>query len=343
MFLKKLFNFGKDYTHYLEKGDKYMADEQYAHARHAYEEALEKLEAGGAEERSQVESIQQKIAQTGNMLGRLNLVEAEHAISSDDRKKAEEHLNLILELAVDVDLRAKSKELLAGLAKEPIQVLQAMPAKSCGSCKSGTVAAEMYDLHEPDDNMSGEDRLALFFHSLPDDLPERYAAMGEEFASGCLLKLEGDTGEAMSVFEELSAREENDILNYEMAILHYENGDYERSEKLLIKAIALNALNPLCNLGLVHLYSETGRVGEALQLLEQMVASDVMPEQATLMHGDLQAALQDESSAVESYSKLLAAPKFAKEAAERIIPILQKQGRDEEAKFLFKKYGKGCC
>ena len=96
-------------------------------------------------------------------------------------------------------------------------------------------------------------------------------------------------------------------------------------------------------MGLVHLYSETGRMEEALQLLERMVASDVMPEQATLMQGDLYAALHDESRAVESYSKLLAAPKFAKESAERIIPILQSQGRDEEAKFLFKKYAKGCC
>ncbi len=343
MFLKKLFGFGKDYNHYLEKGDQYMADEQYAHARNSYEDALEKLEAGGGAERSQVESIQQKIAQTGNMLGRLNLVEAEHAISGGDSKKAEEHLNLILELAVSAELRAKSKELLASLAKEPIQVVPAMPSKSCGSCKSGTVAAETYDLHEPDESMSGEDRLSLFYHALPEDLPERYAAMGEEFANGCLMKLVGDTVEALRIFEGLAKYQDNDILNYEMAILHYENGDLERSEQLLLKAVGLNALNPLCNMGLVHLYGETGRVGEALQLLDRMVKSDVMPEQATMMQGDLHVALQDESSAVESYSKLLAAPKFAKEAAERIISILQKQGRDEEAKFLFKKYAKGCC
>ncbi len=343
MFLKKLFGFGKDYNHYLEKGDKYLAEEQYAHARNSYEDALEKLEAAGGAELSQVESIRQKIAETGNMLGRLNLVEAEHAVSSGDRKKAEEHLNLILELAMDADLRAKSKELLAELSKEPIQVVPTMPSKSCGSCKTGAVEAETYDLHEPEESMSSEDRLALFYHALPEDLPERYAAMGENFANGCLFKLEGDTGEALRIFEELSAHKDNDILSYEKAILYYENGDFERSEQLLIKAIGLNALNPLCNMGLVHLYGETGRVVEALQLLEQMVASDVLVEQATMMQGDLFAALQDESNAVECYSKLLAAPKFAKEAAERIIPILQKQGRDEEAKFLFKKYAKGCC
>lgn len=47
MFLKKLFNFGKDYNHYLEKGDRYLADERFADARNAYGEALEKIEASG--------------------------------------------------------------------------------------------------------------------------------------------------------------------------------------------------------------------------------------------------------------------------------------------------------
>lgn len=343
MFLKKLFNFGKDYTHYLEKGDKYLADEQYAHARNSYQDALEKLESGDGVDQSQVEAVREKIVQTGNMLGRLNMVEAEHAISSGDRKKAEEHLNLILELARDADLREKSKELLAGLDKEPIQMLQVMPAKNCGSCKTGTVGAERYDLDEPDDSMSSEDRLALFFHSLPDDLPERYAAMGVEFAKGCLLKVEGEAQEALRVFEELSGHGENDILSYEKAILYYENGDIRKSEQLLLKSIGLNALNPLSNLGLVHLYGETGRNDEALKVLERMISSDVIPEQARLMQGDLYASLQDESNAIESYSVLLNSPKLAKEAAERIVPILQSQGRDEEARFLIKKYAKGCC
>jgi tetratricopeptide (TPR) repeat protein len=137
--------------------------------------------------------------------------------------------------------------------------------------------------------------------------------------------------------------EKDDILNYEKAILYFHKGDSGKCEHLLLKAIGLNPGNSLCNLGLVQLYTETSREPEALQVLERMIASDLIPEQARLMQGDLYAHLQDESNAVESYSRLLTSPTFAREAAQRIVPILEKQGRFEEAAYLVKKYVKGCC
>jgi hypothetical protein len=69
-----------------------------------------------------------------------------------------------------------------------------------------------------DETITQEDRLALYFQTLPGDLPERYAGMGEEFARGCHFNLEGDGEAAMRVFEGLSADTDNDILNYEKAI-----------------------------------------------------------------------------------------------------------------------------
>ena len=39
MFLNKLFN--KNYRVYLEKGDRYLAEERYADARHEFQEALQ--------------------------------------------------------------------------------------------------------------------------------------------------------------------------------------------------------------------------------------------------------------------------------------------------------------
>jgi hypothetical protein len=38
---------------------------------------------------------------------------------------------------------------------------------------------------------------------------------------------------------------------------------------------------------------------------------------------------------------LLTSPPFAKQAAERIVPILESQGRTEEAAYLVKKFTKG--
>ncbi len=343
MFLKKLFNFGKDYNHYLEKGDRCLADERFADARTAYGEALEKIEASGEADLSRIEAVRQKIALTGNMLGRLNLAEAEYALSSGDRKKAGEHLEIILDLADDATLRENAERLLAGLESEAPEAELGMAVHSCGSREAKGAETGNDDQHGIDDAISREDRLALYFQTLPGDLPERYAEMGDEFARGCLLNLEGDREGALRVFEELSADRENDILDYEMALLYFHEGDSAKCEQLLLNAIGLNPVNPLCHIGLVQLYIEIGREPEALQVLERMISNDVIPDQARLMQGDLYTQLQDEPSAVESYSRLLTSPQFAREAAERIVPLLERQGRNEEAAFLVKKFAKGCC
>jgi hypothetical protein len=78
-----------------------------------------------------------------------------------------------------------------------------------------------------------------------------------------------------------------------------------------------------------------------LQVLERMISSALLPEQARMMQGDLYTQIQDDSNAVESYSKLLTSPPFAKQAAERIVPILESQVRTEEAEYLVKKFAKG--
>lgn len=343
MFLKKLFNFSKDYSHYLEKGDRCMAAERYADARNAYGEALERIGASGGADSTLVETVRQKIALTGNMLGSMNLVEAGHALASGDRKKAEEYLHIIMELAEDATLREQAERLLAAPPADVPAAAHAEPVQNCGSCRAGAAETATDAHQDTDENISREDRLALFFQTLPGDLPERYAGMGEDFARGCMLNLEGNGEAALRVFEGLSLVMDNDILNYEKAILYYQKGDAGRCEQLLLTAIALNPANPLCNIGLVQLYTETGRGVEALRVLERMIATGVVPEQARLMQGDVYVLLRDEANAVESYSKLLAAPQFGREAAERLVPILERQGRSEEARYLVKKFFKGCC
>jgi Tfp pilus assembly protein PilF len=128
-----------------------------------------------------------------------------------------------------------------------------------------------------------------------------------------------------------------------MALLKYESGDVSACQRLLTRAVSLNPLNPLAAVSLVHLHIEAGKLDNAMLLLQRMITDDVVTEQALLMQGDLYVMLQNESDAIECFSRLLQFPKTAKPAAERLIPILQKQGRDNEAEFLFKKYAKGCC
>jgi tetratricopeptide (TPR) repeat protein len=342
VFLKKLFNFNKDYSHYLEKGDRYFSEERFADARDAFREALERIEQGDENDIPKKNLIRGKIAESGNRLGWLNLTEAEHALNSGDLKKAEDHLRIVLELAEDPTLREKAEKILAGPGAETTNDKKYEANNSCNSCK-GDDGEVSHEDHGIDESMHMEDRFALYIHPLPEDLPERYAEMGDKFAGGYLMNVDGDADAALKVYEELSEEKENDILDYEKAIIYYHKGDTRKCEKLLKKALEINSTNPLCYIGLVQLYTESGRVAEALPVLDRMISTDLIPDQARLMQGDAYMLLQDESSAVESYSQALTSPGVARQAAERLVPLLEKHGRSEEAAYLAKKFSKGCC
>jgi len=342
VFLKKLFNFSKDYSHYLEKGDRYFSEERFADARDAFSEALERIEQADDNDISKKNAISEKFAECGNRLGWLNLTEAEHALKSGDLQKAEDHLRIVLELAEDPALREKAENLLADPGAEINNCEENEANHSSGSCKGGDGEVGHED-HGMDESMHMEDRFALYIHPLPEDLPKRYAEMGDKFAEGYLLNIDGDADAALKVYEELSEEKENDILDYEKAIIYYHKGDTQKCETLLKKALAFNGANPLCYIGLVHLYTECGRVLEALPVLDRMINSDLIPDQARLMQGDAYLLLQDESSALESYSHVLTSPGVARQAAERLVPLLEKHGRSEEAAYLAKKFSKGCC
>ena len=342
MFLKKLFGFNKDYRYYQEKGDRYLQDERYADARDAFAEAMQKMAECNAGDVSMGSMLREKFAETGNKLGELNLSEAEHALSNGDYIKAEDHLRIVTELAEDAALREKAEELLTELVTESPRNKINDTSHSCFSCGDDS-AQSAHESHAVDKQLAAEDRFSLYIHTLPGDLAERYAGLGENFAHGCILNLDGDGEGALKVFAELSVEEDNDILDYEIAIIYYRKGDLKNCERLLRKAIELNGLNPLCHIGIVQLLVETNRAVESLTFLEQMINADLLPDQARLLRGDVYLLLEDETRAVESFSQVLSSSKHAKEAAEKLIPLLEKQGRPEEAAYIAKKFMKGCC
>jgi tetratricopeptide (TPR) repeat protein len=342
VFLKKLFNFSKDFSYYQEKGDRYFSAERFADARDAFSEALEKIDQGDNTDISIRNSLREKFAECGNRLGSLNLREAEHALNNGDLKKAGEHLHIVLELAEEQALREKAENMLAGAGTGTAGNGKNEATDSCGSCRGDHDNAGHDEDHGIDPTMHTEDRFALYIHTLPEDLPRRYGEMGEKFARGCLLNLVGDVDGALMIFEELSAGGENDILDYEKAIIYYHRGDSRKCEDLLKKALEFNGSNPLCYIGLAQLYSETGRGKDALPVLERMISAELVPDQARMMLGDVYMLLQDESKAVECFKQLLFSPGVARQAAERLIHLLAKQGRSEEAAYLAKKFAKGC-
>jgi tetratricopeptide (TPR) repeat protein len=332
--------FGRDYRHFLEKGDKYFRDERYADARHAFQEALQRIDGKGEGDRN---GILLRLEETGNQLGLLNLVEAEHALVAGNLIKAEEHLDLVLDLATDPVVKDKAQKLLGSYSlDENVNHPSPQSLKNCAGCAPTAVPVSS-DSRSPLDHLSDHERFELLIQTLPGELSLRYAALGEMFAHGYLLIHDGDERGGEDILANLPNAQENDIVLYELALLNFKKGQPDVCEQMLQQAIEINGTNPLCRLGLAQLLTDTGRLTESLPVLQYMIDNQLLADQAIIFLGDVYLNLGTIGSAMDAYARALEFPHAAKAAAERLIPMLQESNRDEEAAFLFKKYLKGCC
>lgn len=326
----------------MEKGEKLLEEERFADARNAFHDAMQRLSSSSDDVASTEAYIHDKLTVTGNKLGLINLTEAEHALNRHDFIKAREHLNLVIELAEDVTIREKAENLMEATTSADVSQQPKEVNHNCNSCVSNPrKTTETDDVQ--DDQLADEDRFELLIQTLPDTLPERYAALGKKFAYGYLLTHEGEEDAGLKVFEELLTDDENDILLYEIASIYYRNGRLTDCEKLLRRAMELNGENALCHLGLVQLLNDAGRFTETIFHLNHMIEMGMLTDQAMVLRGDVYLLSGDDNKAIESYSNALALPKVARTAAEKLIPLMENQGRTEEASYLFKQFLKGCC
>lgn len=339
MFFSKLFR--KDAASCLEKAEKLLSACNFAEARLTLEDARDRLDPNSPESEAMAAAIKEKFIFAGNCLAEMNLKEAEHCLNTGEIDKAAEHLKLSLDLADDVTIRDKANKLSTLLKREPQQSHHHGKGAGCGGC-GGSVSqgSEMIDFNA--ESLSDEDRFELLIRPLPGNLPERYSNLGEEFAMGYLAAHGGDGATAQIIFERLVASGENDILLYELAILFHHGGDGRRCEFLLRRALALNDANPLCNLSLVQLLTESGRFNEAVPLLEDMVKRDILPEQAGMFLGEIYRVRGENDRAIAQFTQLLSSP-LKREAAERLVGLLESGGRSREAALVAKQYLKGCC
>lgn len=332
--------FKKDYSHFLKLGDRMYQEERYAEARHEYSEALERL-PGDAPGEARVH-LHDRLSSTGNELARLNLREAAHALQRGDVSKAMEHAELALEQAEDEGIRGNAMDFQSQIAVEPPSVEPAKGGHSCASCSTphhstaatSELSADFMTLHE---------RFELLIQPMPGNLSQRYRQMGERFASAYIAIHEDRIEDGYRVFEELATAQQSDILDYEIALIHFQTGKFEECERLLRSAIAKNPDNPLCHLGLVQLMFETGRYPESVPMLEHMIAADHLADQALIMLGDVLMVMGDQDAALERYIAALNIPSVAKTAAQKLVPVLEELGRSADAQAVAKRYLKGCC
>ena len=340
----------KDHSHYKNQGAKHLAAERFADARVDFLEALKLCPKDASQDHAE---IRQGLDQAGNRLGELNLQEGEHSLNAGELQKAYDHFTLAADLAVDPGIKSKAQ---AGLAR--VQGPEAAPAAgaaaakpagaykehgggSCTSCGTHGHKAPAQEITQTD--LSLEDQFFLMVQPLPGDLPARYAALGPQFTKAYLLIHDGNDAQAFPILQEMLVSGENDIVFYELALIMFRAGRIHESEALLNRALSLNPSNEVSYLALVQLMAGAGRFPEAITTVERMQELGILADQALFMLGELHELSGDEPRAVELWSQALEIPSVAKSAAERLVPILDRQGRKDEVKYLAKKYLKGCC
>jgi len=328
----------------MSKGDSCFKEERYSEARQYYLDALEKIQDPAGEEQK-LAYIHSMLAKCGNSLAEMNINEAEAAIRAGNTQKAAEYLELSLELADDVSLREKTEKLISSLvtvSSPESNRVETAGKHGCSSCGPGHHATPPLAPILPD-HLHSDEQFLLLVNTLPGDLPQRYVSLGEEFASAYLLAHSEENGKALSKFRQLLSAGDNDIILYETALLEYKEGRSDVCESLLHRALKLNNDNPVCNLSLAQLFTETGRLKEAAVLLKSMMERMILFEQSLLMLADVYTINGDHENAITLLSSGIQMPALKKAAAERLVPILSTQGRDDEAAFLIKTYLKGCC
>ncbi|QXE92061.1 tetratricopeptide repeat protein [Geomonas subterranea] len=341
----------KDFRHYQNQGAKHLAAERYSDARVDFQEALKLCPA---EEHQEAAAIRQAMDQACDKLGELNLQEGEHALRAGEAQKAHDHFCLAADLAADPGIKSRARAEAAKL-EQPEAQAEAKPAAPAGAGNykphgggSCTTCKGHGDHHHEEPapmgmSLSEEDQFFLMVQPLPGDLPGRYADLGPKFAKAYLMIHEGNDREAFTILQEMLLSGENDIVLYEVALIMFRAGQIHESEALLNRALALNPQNATVYLALIHLMAGGGRYPQAIAVAQRMLELNIIPDQAQFMLGELHEATGDTERAMELWTKSLEQPGMAKAAAERLIPILNRQGRTDDVKYLTKKYLKGCC
>lgn len=337
--------FTKSADDYLKKADALFNAQRYFEARSLYQDGLDfhLAKAKGLESDSTAELFRLKIARSNGELARINVGEAEYAISCGAVAKASEHLELALSLTDDDNLRTTCQRLLATLEDQNSGSNSwnaASDQGGCGSCATMTTDGQSaHKVQEPD--MSRSDHFELLIRQLPDEVYARYAGLEDGFIDYYLVACRDDHENALNLLEEWYKGADEDIYWYEKGMMLHRLGRVSESETCFRNGVNCKTNNPLPRLGLALLYCEGQRLDEAASQLDAMIAEGMIVEQALMLRGDVSLRAGDAEDALKQYGLLLATP-YARAAAEKIHEVLIHSGRTQEAEVVKKKYLGGC-
>ncbi len=338
----KLFSklFSKSASDLLAKGDRYLESESFFDARTCYEDGMQRC-AGDDSATDLTKTFQERIDAANYKLAELNLREAEFSFSRGDTDKAVDHLELVKTLTYDAGIREKADILLKECSGADDSPAEQVNESACGSCSSAS-ASDCADSAQYDESLPPMEYYDLLIRQLPVEQYHRYLELGEEFAYAYIAASLDRHEEALSRLEQCAETVSQDIYCCETGkILHRLGNDLD-AEKYLRKALELNSSNTLVWLNLALLLIDSGRLEECMQILDTMIAEELMPEQAMLMRAEILEATGAYEDAIDQYTPLLATP-YARSAAEKMHGALLVAGRHNAAAVIYKKYLGKCC
>lgn len=330
---------------FLKKGDALFHAQRYFEAREQYEDGLRvHVEKNrGNESDATATLLRSKVADANRELARINIGEAEYAISRGNMPKAVEHLELAISLTDDGPIHLQCRELLArcaGQTAEPLPTHPSLHSSGCGTCVSGDDAAHPHAGGNAAD-LSLQDHYDLLIRQLPAEMYSRYATLDESFKVMYLAACNDEHENALNLLEEWYKSDSEDIYWYEKGMLLHRLGRDRDAETCLGKAFRCDSANPLPRLGLALLFRHELRFPEAAELLDALISDGMIIEQARLLRGDVAEHSGDIEGAIERYGMLLSTS-LARPAAERLYDILIHSGRTREAANVQKKFLGGC-
>lgn len=320
-----------------------MESASYFDARTCYEDGL-RLCTGNNVLQDMAGAFNDKIDTANRKLAELNIDEAERAFLRGDSSRAVDHLELVKTLTYDQVLREKAEALLLKFSQPNSVVVTQPSSSSCSSCSScgDDSAAESAVGTDSEHSLPLMEYYELLIQQLPSGQYQRYSGLGEDFAYAYVAASQDNHDEALTALEVCHAFLPQDIYFCEKGKLLHRLGEDGKAEGHLRKAVQLNGLNSVAWLNLALVLIEGRNFQDALAVVEEMIAGQILSEQALMFRAEIYEATGEHLKAVDQYVELLGTG-YLRAAAEKLYGLLMELGRDADAAVIFKKYLNKSC
>jgi len=296
-FLGKIFGSGGDSIEGLRKA---MEQKRFADARLLAEKLIDQ----SLNEAEQVEIEQLRIA-AGDGLAELNLAEALGLQSCGLFEQAAEHLQLAQEQVCNAELGKKIEQAIAAEPLVPeISSIEEERLTACASCSPQT-----RPLQNAEDAICGDDesQLELILSSYPADLAERYAGKNKIFKAAFLLSHAGQDEQALPLWQQVEAAEQDDLYWFELGSLLGRTGQLQEACPALEMALEKNPELLLAIEALVPILIGLDDYSLAEERLQKFLDQGVDPAFCYAQLTSLYVRQQKFSAAAESARQAIAA------------------------------------